>query len=51
MTAVVPYIGTWIETRTLDYGRCIIIVVPYIGTWIETTCVEEEFDGILSYLI
>ena len=35
--AVVPYIGTWIETY-----HCILLihnmlVVPYIGTWIETT--------------
>ena len=33
---VVPYIGTWIETRK-GYAEVIeYIVVPYIGTWIET---------------
>ena len=34
--AVVPYIGTWIETGTSAKLRYMIKVVPYIGTWIET---------------
>ena len=34
--AVVPYIGTWIETPLTDCQNCFGTVVPYIGTWIET---------------
>ena len=35
-SAVVPYIGTWIETyKEIIEGR-FDVVVPYIGTWIET---------------
>ena len=33
---VVPYIGTWIETRSKRLLLSIAVVVPYIGTWIET---------------
>ena len=33
---VVPYIGTWIETRTRRANSSHSKVVPYIGTWIET---------------
>ena len=33
---VVPYIGTWIETRYLGLLKTCPLVVPYIGTWIET---------------
>ena len=33
---VVPYIGTWIETRVLAILPEKMVVVPYIGTWIET---------------
>ena len=33
---VVPYIGTWIETLTLNRVEQVLLVVPYIGTWIET---------------
>ena len=33
---VVPYIGTWIETRQRYGGHPSCYVVPYIGTWIET---------------
>ena len=33
---VVPYIGTWIETRQRYSGHPSRYVVPYIGTWIET---------------
>ena len=33
---VVPYIGTWIETKESKATRQIYKVVPYIGTWIET---------------
>ena len=34
--AVVPYIGTWIETVMGNGGAFFRDVVPYIGTWIET---------------
>ena len=33
---VVPYIGTWIETRMRNMISELLEVVPYIGTWIET---------------
>ena len=33
---VVPYIGTWIETKRVRTLYEQIAVVPYIGTWIET---------------
>ena len=33
---VVPYIGTWIETKSKRRLLRIAAVVPYIGTWIET---------------
>ena len=35
---VVPYIGTWIETKARIMKARKREVVPYIGTWIETTC-------------
>ena len=35
-TAVVPYIGTWIETQLAQKAISLALVVPYIGTWIET---------------
>ena len=34
--SVVPYIGTWIETRPDNFIALSEVVVPYIGTWIET---------------
>ena len=34
--AVVPYIGTWIETVMGGLFKMMEYVVPYIGTWIET---------------
>ena len=33
---VVPYIGTWIETKRMTIMGIQNKVVPYIGTWIET---------------
>ena len=39
---VVPYIGTWIETRIEDRFGKDAVVVPYIGTWIETLLVDES---------
>ena len=36
LNPVVPYIGTWIETKRGTTTRDIGNVVPYIGTWIET---------------
>ena len=49
---VVPYIGTWIETKK-TYNRWITSeVVPYIGTWIETIAVGVPIIGpATSYLI
>ena len=37
MESVVPYIGTWIETRYVNHLGNKESVVPYIGTWIETS--------------
>ena len=37
MIAVVPLVGTWIETGTSLRIRPERIVVPLVGTWIETT--------------
>ena len=34
--SVVPYIGTWIETKEGLPKISSLRVVPYIGTWIET---------------
>ena len=34
-SAVVPYVGTWIEMRTPANGAGVSYVVPYVGTWIE----------------
>ena len=39
---VVPYIGTWIETKRGTTTREIGNVVPYIGTWIETSEVIQR---------
>ena len=36
MDKVVPYIGTWIETKARIMKARKREVVPYIGTWIET---------------
>ena len=36
MLMVVPYIGTWIETKGFGTEKKMWEVVPYIGTWIET---------------
>ncbi len=45
---VVPYIGTWIETKPyiqkIQHGN----VVPYIGTWIETNNGQAIFEGVLG---
>ena len=40
MTEVVPYIGTWIETKKGNKSEQHKGVVPYIGTWIETMIVK-----------
>ena len=48
---VVPYIGTWIETRTNVSGAYGALVVPYIGTWIETEVVDHIIPIAMSYLI
>ena len=48
---VVPYIGTWIETKGKNIMLTREIVVPYIGTWIETLVPNESPDNVLSYLI
>ena len=36
LVKVVPYIGTWIETKPFFTRFNTVLVVPYIGTWIET---------------
>ena len=43
---VVPYIGTWIETKEILCSESDIAVVPYIGTWIETLMVYKLSDGL-----
>ena len=42
---VVPYIGTWIETKKEGEVTSLNIVVPYIGTWIETGLMRIELLG------
>ena len=42
MVNVVPYIGTWIETKLMILTNMSISVVPYIGTWIETKEYAKE---------
>ena len=51
MAAVVPYIGTWIETLLFEQQWRAFGVVPYIGTWIETDTPISPYYGALSYLI
>ena len=51
LARVVPYIGTWIETKCDLNGFRSIKVVPYIGTWIETRLGELEQKLDKSYLI
>ena len=48
---VVPYIGTWIETKDGGHFCCPGCVVPYIGTWIETNPVSLSDTQATSYLI
>ena len=48
---VVPYIGTWIETFTMQNGKLQNAVVPYIGTWIETQMIDVLSYPLVSYLI
>ena len=48
---VVPYIGTWIETKKEKEDELEKSVVPYIGTWIET-CLHPHIEiSAKSYLI
>ena len=49
--AVVPYIGTWIETGRVIVSCEVTTVVPYIGTWIETVLLKFLALNIWSYLI
>ena len=49
--AVVPYIGTWIETLSGDIFAYWGGVVPYIGTWIETSLYSDTIQVVVSYLI
>ena len=42
---VVPYIGTWIETRQFFFHANLTLVVPYIGTWIETSTLTSGETG------
>ena len=48
---VVPYIGTWIETRPEQLSMERQSVVPYIGTWIETLRGSDNAEAAMSYLI
>ena len=48
---VVPYIGTWIETKLRNMIKLRKEVVPYIGTWIETQAGLATCFGNRSYLI
>ena len=48
---VVPYIGTWIETRLGELEQKLDNVVPYIGTWIETYFPFRAPRYGMSYLI
>ena len=50
-TWVVPYIGTWIETKGFGTEKKMWEVVPYIGTWIETRSGWLSRVAIQSYLI
>ena len=51
LKAVVPYIGTWIETRKMVTSVDPTGVVPYIGTWIETSISAGKRYLYQSYLI
>ena len=48
---VVPYIGTWIETKDDEEEVLEPSVVPYIGTWIETMLAAGYDGAAASYLI
>ena len=49
---VVPYIGTWIETKKEGEVTSLNIVVPYIGTWIETCiiCRKRKANAVVPYI-
>ena len=49
---VVPYIGTWIETKENEQGSAVVLVVPYIGTWIETDVVKsiDPTERVVPYI-
>ena len=42
-SAVVPYVGTWIEISYIASISVSVGVVPYVGTWIEI------FDKLCSF--
>ncbi len=42
MAKVAPYVGAWIETRTLPSRTPRQTVAPYVGAWIETK------DGVVA---
>ena len=50
--AVVPYIGTWIETQKVYKKEGLKVVVPYIGTWIETmtATIKEVVVNVVPYI-
>ena len=52
MSEVVPYIGTWIETKHPSTNRHSYQVVPYIGTWIETNLdiIWGTYDKVVPYI-
>ena len=49
---VVPYIGTWIETKVSLSEAEAKAVVPYIGTWIETQVASDWLPapGVVPYI-
>ena len=38
---VAPYVGAWIETRSLTSSCAPDHVAPYVGAWIETPCISS----------
>ena len=51
LIVVASFTDAWIETPTIPDPSGYSVVASFTDAWIETTCVEEEFDGILSHLL
>ena len=43
-TIVAPFVGAWIETRSLIVLAKSRPVAPFVGAWIETAA-TQQFDG------